>query len=328
MQGRLLRYLMLTLVILWGPQMALANAEVQPRPKTKIKKAPSKPATPEAPPEESVLEIGGTYLEETRQTVSNRVLRLADKVDSLFGDRRADDRKNTSTLRVGQTFFVKDGTTGAEDIEATLNLYLPNFQRVQEKVTDTLMSVAREDTDVTEVDPEKFNKESQWDLNQESGVVIANPINYFGRLRLRRDWLLGKFVHSFYEQVGWSKRSEWEEVTSLTSDYALTRDLLFRFINEKYWAMTNNGLSSAHGPSLLQQISETSAISYDLRYNTIYEDYTFYSNRVSLASVYRRELPVKWIFLEIHPEIAWERETNFRALYNLYIKFEFVFGKI
>lgn len=323
-------------VLFAGPVFAKASTPVKSSATPKKKKKPAtRKKKPEAlKPQEPAPEAfpGEVYLEETRQILSDRVLRLADSIDSLFGDKRADDKKNKSTLRVTQRFFTKDGVTGGEDIQATLNLYLPNLKqletRMKEKFADTFDSKSDEETEPVDEAVVEQKEPNPWSLNQENGVILANPIDYFARLRLRRDFLSKTFSNSFYVQVGWSKKSEWEEVNSLTSDYALSRNLLFRFVNEVDWGMTNNSLGSVHGPSLIHQISTTEAISYDLRLSNLLEGHIIYSDRASLGSTYRRLLPNGWIFIELNPELAWERGTHFRPLYNFFVKFEFLFGSI
>lgn len=315
------KFYILILAFLLG--VSVVNAEVLAA-KKKKKEEPAKSQGTEAE-----AFPGEEYIEETRQVLTKRVFRLADSIDSLFGDKRADDKRNKSTLRVSQRFFTKDGVTGGENVQATLNLYLPNLKRLEnrmkKKFSDTLESEKKDEAGGEDVEQKE---ENPWSLNQENGVILAVPVDYFFRLRLRRDFVTKTFINPFYVQVGWSKSNEWEEVNSITSDYAVTRNLLFRFVNEIDWGMTNNTLGSVHGPSLIHQISTTDAISYDLRLNNIFEDHTIYSNRASLGSTYRRLLPNGWVFLELNPELAWERETHFKPLYNFFVKFEFVFGSI
>lgn len=263
------------------------------------------------------------YFEDTRKTVVGQVNRLADRIDSLFGNRRYDDRYNKSTLRISQESYLLDGTPGADSPSVSLNLHLPNFRELENrfwrKITPSRLS---DDPSV----PRKKEEVNPWRLNHETGVVVALPLDYFMRLRLRKDFQAGYLLNSFYEQVGWSKKNEWVERTSLTSDYAISSDLLFRFLNEKEWKMTDRELFTIHGPSILHQLSGISAISYDLRYKTALDGHDLYSDRVSVSSTYRTQFKLPWIFVELKPEMAWERETRFRALYNFYLKFEFVFG--
>lgn len=275
---------------------------------------------------QSTEQVIGETLEKTRQTVSTRVIRLADTIDTLFGDKRVDDQKNVSTLRVSQRYFSKSGVTGGEDVSVTLNLHLPNFEQFKEKWAKKMTPEELANRSKAQVGTTSEKEESPWTLNQESGVVVANPVNYFARLRLRRDFISRYLVHSFYEQVGWSKANEWEEETSVTSDHALSRSWLARFVNVKYWGMTNNTFGTVHGPSLLHQISDTKAISLDLRYFTTLENQILYGDRITAGSLYRSRLPIGWIYMDVNPEIAWERKSNFTVQYNFYLRLEFVFG--
>lgn len=267
-----------------------------------------------------------SYIEQTRTVVSENVIRLSDSIDSLFGNTQYEDRYNSSTLHVSQTVHMKDGLPGADSLEASLNLDLPNLRNLEDRVRDYFLSKDQENAPTETGDPENEEPEL-WNFNQESGVIVAFPLDYFARLRARRQMFTGRFAHSFYQQVGWAKSREWESKTSLTSDTALNRYLLFRFINDLNWAMTNNVLGTSQGPSIIYQISDSRGISFDFRYFTAIEANSFLTDRLILGSVYRQETPLQWVYMSVNPEIAWERGSNFRPLYNLYLTFEFVFGK-
>jgi len=274
-----------------------------------------------------------SYLEETRKTLSTRVLRLADTVDTLFGEKRVDDQKNWSTLRLSQRIVLKNGSSGFENPTMTLNLHLPNVQKIERSIQDWLKQSVEKAGEVAGISGDsngvsQVSEENLWTVHSESGIILANPLNYFARLRLRRDFIFEKFVHSFYEQIGWSKIGLWEEETSLTSDYAISRDLLFRFVNVKSWAISNDILSSAHGPSLIQQLSDNEAVSYDLRFFTLEENHRLYGEKLAVGSTFRTRLPMRWIFIDVNPEIAWERTTNFITQYNLFFRLELVFGNL
>ncbi|WP_235046218.1 hypothetical protein [Bdellovibrio bacteriovorus] len=256
--------------------------------------------------------------------MSNRVIRLSESVDALFGNTRADDARNTSTLRVSQTYYVRDGELGSEDMSTSLNLYLPNFQKWEKSIRDKYFS--RKDTgEESGLDTEE-QAQRYWDLNTEAGLVVTIPVNYFVKLRLRRNFLLGIFENSFYEEFRWSKKDEWEETTSLTTDYAFNRDLLFRFINEANWAMTNERFGTHHGPSLIQTFTADSALSYDFRFNTKMEGYSLYGDSLVLSSTYTQRTSIDWIYLKTTPEIAWARKDDFAPVMTLYLKVDLIFG--
>jgi hypothetical protein len=279
-------------------------------------------AEPQATPTPSPAPADSSYID---AMVTSQVVRLSDSIDSLFGNTAYEDRYNSSTLHVSQTVHMKDGIPGADGLQTSLNLDLPNLKKAEANVRDYFFppKPAESSNGIVEETKEK----SLWDFNQETGVVLVLPVDYFARLRARREFITGEFVHSFYQQVGWSKKKEWESKTSLTSDTSLNRYMLFRFINDLDWEMTNNILGSTHGPSLLYQLSDTRGVSFDFRYGTLIEPDIIYTNRISLGSTYRQETPLQWVFVSVNPEIAWEKDTKFRPLYNFFLTFEFVFGK-
>lgn len=278
-------------------------------------------------PKES-LKIATVYLEDTRDVLSDRVVRLSETVDSLFGNNRTDDEKNLSTFRVSQTYFVRDGELGADNLSTSLNLYLPNLVKWQNRMREKYFSKKDKDKAAGGAAEGGFfeDEKRNWDLNTETGLVVTVPLNYYARLRLRRNFLLGHFENSFYEQVGWSKSNEWEEKTSLTTDFAVSRDLLLRFINEADWAMTRVEFRTHHGPSVIHTLDEHSAISYDLRYNTIMEGHTFYSDSVILSTTYGRRTQIPWIYTKFTPALSWAREDDFSPVWAFYLNIEFVFG--
>ncbi|CAE77915.1 hypothetical protein AB1A81_01190 [Bdellovibrio bacteriovorus] len=274
---------------------------------------------------EESMRAGRVYLEDTREVLSKRVVRLSESVDALFGNTRADDARNTSTLRVSQTLYVRDGDLGAEDLSTSLNLYLPNFQKWEKSLRDKYFS--RNNTDEGgEGESGQEPAQRYWDLNTEAGLVVTIPVNYFAKLRLRRNFLMGIFENSFYQEFRWSKKDEWEETSSLTTDYAFDRELLFRFINEANWAMTNERFGTHHGPSLIQTFTADSALSYDFRFNTKMEGYSLYGDSLVLSSTYTQRTSIDWIYLKTTPEIAWARKDDFAPVMTLYLKVDLIFG--
>lgn len=275
-------------------------------------------------PEPAVQNAGRAYLENTHQLLTSRVIRLSESVDSLFGNPRADDARNTSTLRVSQTYYVSNGELGADSLSTSLNLYLPNFQEWEKSLREKYFSRPQREDGM--LGPGEEEPQRYWDLNTEAGIVATIPINYFAKLRLRRNFLMGVFENSFYQEFRWSKKDEWEETTSLTTDYAFNRELLFRFINEATWEMTNEQFGTHHGPSLIRTITADSALSLDFRFHTKVEGSSLYGDSLVLSSTYTQRTGIDWIYLKTTPEVAWARQEGFAPIVTLYIKVDLIFG--
>ena len=69
-------------------------------------------------------------------------------------------------------------------------------------------------------------------------------------------------------------------------------------------------------------------MSYDARFFTLEENHLLYGEKLSVGTTYRSRLPVGWIYMDINPELAWERQTGFVPLYNLFFRIELVFGNL
>lgn len=271
------------------------------------------------------------YLERSYFGISRRVVHLANSVDSIFGDRRATDEYDGSTLRFTQGATIAENSFSTNDLSLSLNLQLPNLQKMEKRVRKAISEDIAGNPAVEEEEEtaqERFKKENAtWDFNQESGIRTRWPPSFFSQLRARRNFLTGPVVHHFLFQVGWDTEAEWEQKTQVTSDYAISKGLLFRFLNEANWAMTNHIFGTVHGPSLIQQIDDSSAIAYDARILTKWEADNWYIDNYTLGSTYRKALSGRRIFIELKPELSWPKIDRHGFNWNIYVNFELLFGR-
>lgn len=281
-------------------------------------------AAPTAEAEEKEVAADADYVDISRDIITENVQYLGDKIDSIFGDSRTDDTANESTLRLKQQYFWIDGNTGSFDLEASLNLKLPNLEKREEQLRKTVFPEEKPAPNKKSV--KKKKDEKKWLFSQESGVRFSFPLNYFIRARLRREFKLGIFVNYFYEQVGWDSERQWEEKTSLTSDYEIRPHLLFRIINEADWGMTYGLFGTTHGLSLLTDFSEQTAFSVDGRFFTKLEGNRLYEERYSFGTSIRHALNNGWMFLEITPAFFYDRVNNFEGKPGIFASLELAFG--
>ena len=92
-------------------------------------------------PEPEIEEIenkGKGYLERSYFGISRRVVHLANSVDSIFGDRRATDEYDGSTLRVTQGATISKNSFTTNDLSLSLNLQLPNLQSMEKRMRQSL----------------------------------------------------------------------------------------------------------------------------------------------------------------------------------------------
>lgn len=289
--------------------------------------SPPLPPVPAPSPDESLINQAADYLQGPQEGISDRVIILANQVDKLFGTTRALDEYYQSSLRVYQKSYLNTRGSGSYDIQTNLNLSLPNW-RSTEKAFQRWWA-GDTDVDDVRVTTQKFKELNPWDFTQGINVRFSRPVAYGILGRASKNFLTGGVVNHFYQQFSWDSDRLWEEVTSLTSDYAVDRKNLLRFVNEADWSISNRVFNTYHGPSLIYTINKISLTSFDLRLITAVEDNLFYTDNYTAGITYRTALhPLDWMFLQITPELSWPRSEHFTSVWTIYVNLEIVFGSV
>lgn len=323
----------------------------KPQP-TKEKSGKRKPTSEEIPEDSLTLdESDGIEVErpevhkQTLETSANqfqilmtrRVFTLSNRLDSFFGEKRADDEANLSTLRLVHSNYFSESGAQSDDFQARMNLRLKNIEDFGLRLQESILRFFELDNSAagsggpegTGGQIEKARAElKKWNLNWENRVGITRTLDLFSILRARRNFEGDPFTHRFYQEVGWSNIDEWQAVTSLNSDKELTPALLFRIINEFHWAMTAHTYTTTHGPSFIQSLDENNSISYDARFFTKEEEQAWYGEGSSLGVNFRRRFQNRWLFLDISPQVSFARATNFHRDLNITIRLEAAMGDL
>lgn len=315
------------------------------------------PTKPEEEPHKSVEEIMKTTIDQPEKSVpipdvaemiypdqmgkelSQMVVGLANRLDSFFGDNRADDQKNGSILRVSPGYTLYNGDKpGVAEFGINLNLKLLNLESKAKKLEKTIRdkliesTVGKENAPGTNSNskntPAEAEKES-WYYNLESKLLVKPAIYYSGKIRVRRDFDKNEFlIHHFALSAGWDTDSKWSQLTSLYSDHALATDLLFRLVNEVNWYITNVDFQTNHGPSLMQTINKYNSIAYNFRLIFGIVDGHYQRLDTPLSIDFRHSTPSKKIFIDLIPGLNYPASNSYNEIQSLQIKFEYLFGDV
>ncbi|MEK2687515.1 hypothetical protein AAAA73_00425 [Bdellovibrio sp. GT3] len=276
----------------------------------------------------------GQMISSSRDLVSDRVILLANKVDGLFGNDRALDEYYKSSLKIsmGSQYNPLKGSYD-NSVSTSLTLSLPNLKERERAFNDYWSrspdqppsSVLDDDL----ISKEEFKEQNPWDLSSEAGVRWKWPPAYFGKLRLSRSYLTDNWVDYWQNEIGWDSEELWASKSSVTSDYAFSKYLLFRFLNEANWYMSNPSVfGTTHGPSWIYSFEDKSLFSLDLRFGTRSYELEMYGDSYSVGFTYRTGFKsVKWIFLEVAPLYAWRLEDGFTPTAWINIKVDILFGR-
>lgn len=321
-RGVVFRFLFLAF-ILFSAQPALSATkadELTGVPESQVEGAPKPPPEPPKP----FISRTADYLLSSQEGISDSVIILANEVDALFGNTRALDEYYDSSLVLSQKTYYNTIGKSSYDVGTNLTLNLPNWRRMEEGARRWWSGDNSQSEKVTK---KEFKEANPWEFNSGVNIRFSRPVAYGVLGRVSKNFLTGPIVNHFTEQVLWDSDNLWNEMTQLTSDYAINRRTLFRFFNEADWAISNQEFNSYHGPSIVYTINKISLTSFDLRLITATENNNFYTDNYTAGITYRTSLhPLDWLFLQITPELSWPRSEHFTSVWTLYLTLEIVFG--
>ncbi len=276
-----------------------------------------------------------SFLEKAQEIFGARANFAANRLDSFFATDRADDEFGRSRIRIRSQFLLRERAASDLNNQYRINLKLPHLEdkfrydyykdkeggkKIHKPKDKFLSSQERELL--------KHNRlRENWLFNTDVGVGVAIPPRLTTRARVRRNFEAGNFIHRFVEQLTYvTDQNGLIEETFLDSDYILTHNLLFRFVNYKRWQVLEKELFTNHGPSLIHRVTENDAFNYSATLQNVYENGTMFLNNYRLAINYRRNLYYQWIYLDVIPGIDFPKLWSFRRTPFLTLQLEVLFG--
>ncbi len=294
--------------------------------------------------------ISDRFLDNTYSLLSDNIVGLANRMDSFFGEQRADDELNRSGLRLsyGQKIMTKNKSN--DDVVVRFNLRLPkleekfkiDFKRTpkkDKKVDDQLKAyIAKAETDGRRLSEEDIAKEKvrlqtleyePWRFRTDVGVSASIPPSAFVRARLRKNWQFLKFIPRFVEEIGYFTDDGLIERTNFDIDRTIKKGrVLLRFENLKEWIISDKRLVTGHGPVLLYNTSDNDAYAYSAKvFSEFNERGPYYLSNYQVAINYRRNLRGHWLYGDVIQAVDFPKFESFSSVYSVTLRIEALFGR-
>jgi hypothetical protein len=267
-------------------------------------------------------------VDKTRNSITNNLIGLANRLDSLFGEQRADDELNRSSIRVNYDYRVRMEKTPLTDTQVRFNLRLPNLEkmfRFSVRKNEPIEGETTPKEKLARQKEEDEEKKEPWRFRSDLGLNVAYPPIVFARSRLRKNWRFLLLIQRFDVELAWFSDQGVAQDTTLFHDHALAKDLLLRFANQQAWQITDKRFTTTHGPSLIKDIDDDDAISYNLRMSTRVED-AWYIDNYSVGVAYRRNIKGQWLFAEVGPTLDFPKRESFRRAPSILFRLETLFA--
>ncbi len=312
------------------------------------------PGAPPAPTEQ--LERMGPYpdpelnlpgfrgVDVTHTYLSSTVERLALRIDTFFGEKRIyEEATGTYVQARGSVIYSRGGEVDFNgrfrakvdlpQLRERANLVIESdddrdaaedFNRI---TTGSSLVDELEDSDVSAALQVFIREKDRWNFSIRPGVRFSDPVETFVKLRFRRNQPLGETWHSRGTvEVGYFSKRGWQNEWQLDLERDIGDDNFFRSSSTVLWRedfpgnqFLGQSFQVTHFIDSNQLISFEVGTSAETRPN-LHDTSYFSSIRL------RRNIHRGWLFLEIKPQVIWERENNFEADPALVLTLEALFG--
>jgi len=300
---------------------------------------------PTPPTQEDFLSKSLRAAENTRDVLSNQVVRMSDYVDSFVGDERAVDEINDSHLQLRQSHvFYEDGSHD-QYYTTRFKLDLPRTNRKlslviesendQNQINDsenttapatTAPTTQAQGSSVTPSVQYVVRDNKQWHIRAHLGMQFDNgDPDPTTKLRIRRLFRGDIWNFRITETLFWYESVGEGETTQFDLERALNPQFFFRATNKSTWHKETENFDLLQQFTLFQDLGSRRLLSYYAAAFGVTEpekQVTAYA----LGMNFRQLIHKDWLYMDIAPLALYPVETNFRCTPSITVSLEILIG--
>lgn len=283
-----------------------------------------------------------SFLDKTQESISSRMEKYVRSIDKFFSDDNVYHGTSGSYLRIRADAIWNEGDGIGYDTNVRFKLRLPISQR---KLKFFLETGADERPDEVLIQPESklitaikeedyfsgfqltLGDEHDWQFKPSVGLHLGSDIYPYAKFRIKKRYALEKWSINWHEtpfwfdnEIGWGFDSYFE-VNRKTS-----KNSLFRAATFARWTNEPDQFEMSQTFTMFHILSKRDALSYYVGVYGISEP-TVFAEHYLLGSTYRQNIHEDYLFLDIIPQIRYQKINDFHAEYTLTFRVEMFFIK-
>lgn len=285
-------------------------------------------------------------LDQTHDTVGNWVDASARSLDGLLGTEDSLTVDNESYLRISQETLWQESEGFSNDFGVRFKLDLPTSKKrlrllIESDPEESLGTLAEQGSDsqlnerlssnnaiigLDKLDPK--DKTQRWSYRYGAGIKVRTPIDPYVRATGERLWLMEDSpwqLHSYnrlswFDSDGYSARSQWDLSRPLSDNRRL------RSYTQFQWQETEDTLEFSQRFEISNRINARS----NLRNGLILVGDSLSDPRINdyyLQSWYRRDIHKGRLFMDLIPELHFDRDSDFEPRWAFTLRLELYLSK-
>lgn len=278
-----------------------------------------------------------SFLDEHQKTVSSYLQQYVQGVDNFFSNETSIEEKTGSYLRVQLESNWSEGAGMKFKGKASLRLHLRKTQRklklvIASDVDEQKSALERETGEINPASDgnkglytgieREYGKPERWKIRPSLGIKIRSPLDWYAKLRAQRQVEFEKWLMSFHETLYWFDSSGIGTDSILMWDRKINDDLLFRTESFLRYTDINDYFEMSQTFSLVQTLSQKRAITYKIGAFGRSEDPALHATEYLINALYRNNIHKDYLFLDIQPQILFEKQNDFKGRVELLVRLE------
>lgn len=280
-----------------------------------------------------------SFLDGTQETISSGIESLARNLDDFFTVNSDYYETSGSYLRLKQNVIFSEGGIINYKTEASFKLRLPNTEKkfklffdtpsVRTPYDNSTQTAKETATGVTEGNyvlgiqaesGEKFG----WKYKPTLGIDIDNKIDPFARFRFSRESKFGKWDYRWHETPFWYNSFGWGFDSYFELNRNISAETLFRAATFAGWREDTEYFDLSHVFSMFHVYSGKKAMSYFAGvYGTSEPEIN--TTHFLLGLTYRQNIHKDYLFMEIVPQIIYQKINRFNPEHTITFRLEMLF---
>lgn len=282
-----------------------------------------------------------SFLDKTQKSIYSRVEKFARNVDEFFSDDKVYYETSGSYLRIRADAIWSEGGDIGYDGNIRLKLRLPHSQK---KLKFFLETGADERPDEVLIQPESklisaikeedyfagfqatLGEKHGWQFKPSAGLHLGSDIYPYVKFRFKKRYALTKWSINWHETPFWFDTIGWGFDSYFELNRKISKNNLFRAATFARWTNESDQFEMSQTFTMFHILSKRKALSYYVGVYGISEP-TVFAEHYLLGSTYRQNIHEDYLFLDIIPQIKYQKINDFHAEYTLTFRVEMFFTK-
>lgn len=282
-----------------------------------------------------------SFLDGPQKAISSGVETFARNIDEFFSNDNVFYESSGTYLRLTADMILEeDGQQGYQG-DIKLKLRLPH---TRQKLKLTFESDAGVRADELSGEPENtpidvveekdyfagiqatLGRKDEWQFKPSIGLRLGSNVEPYIRFRAQREYHLDDWSIRWNETPYWFDSFGWGFDSYLEFNNKLSNTDLFRAATFARWTRETEKFELSQTFSMFHTLSPRRAVSY---YIGVYgeSEPTVYATHYLVGLSYRQNIHKDYLFLELLPQIRYNKDNEFHAEHSIIFRLEMVFKK-